>query len=198
MSDNKRVLPPVQARHPHEEFAPRPTILPSGLKALAVARVATGFVFLWAFADKLFGLHYSTVSSKAWIHGGSPTNGFLSHVDVGPLQGVMNDMAGTWWADTLFMLGLLAIGLAAVLGVALRPAAVAGSVLMVLMWAAEWPLAQHTSAGSASGSTNPLVDYHIVYALVLIVAALTFAGNTWGLGGRWARLPFVSRHPQLL
>ena len=38
---------------------------------------------LWAFLDKTFGLHYSTPSSKAWIHGGSPTKGFLTSIDVG-------------------------------------------------------------------------------------------------------------------
>lgn len=96
------------------------------------------------------------------------------------------------------MLGLLAIGVAAVLGVALRPAAAAGAVMMALMWAAEWPLAQHTSAGAPSGSTNPIVDYHVVCALVLIVSALTYAGHVWGFGRAWARLPSVSRHHQLI
>ena len=27
---------------------------------LAAARIGTGFIFLWAFLDKTFGLHYST------------------------------------------------------------------------------------------------------------------------------------------
>ena len=179
-------------------WPPAPTVLPSALRALAAARIAVGLVFLWAFVDKLFGLHYSTTSARAWVNGGSPTKGFLSSVDVGPLQGLMHTMAGTWYADGLFMLGLLGIGLAVVLGVALRPAAVAGTVMMALMWAAEWPLAQHTSAGAPSGSSNPIIDYHVVYALVLVVAALTYAGHVWGLGRRWARLPFVSRHHQLI
>jgi thiosulfate dehydrogenase [quinone] large subunit len=179
-------------------WPPAPTVLPSALRALAVARIAVGFVFLWAFLDKLFGLRYSTASAKAWIHGGSPTNGFLSHVEVGPLQGLMHTMAGTWYADSLFMLGLLGVGVAAVLGVALRPAAVAGSVMMALMWIAEWPLAQHTSAGAASGSSNPLIDYHVLYALVLVVSALTYAGHVWGFGRAWVRLPFVARHHQLI
>ena len=51
--------------------------------SLGVLRVSMGFVFLWAFLDKAFGLHYSTPPSKAWIHGGSPTKGFLKSVDVG-------------------------------------------------------------------------------------------------------------------
>lgn len=180
------------------QWPPAPTVLPAALHALAVARIAVGAVFLWAFLDKLLGLHYATTPAKAWVRGGSPTKGFLSSVDVGPFQSLMHSMAGTWWADALFMLGLLGVGLAAVLGVALRPAAVAGSVMMALMWIAEWPLAQHTSAGAPSGSSDPLVDYHVVYALVLVVSALTYAGHVWGLGRAWARLPLVARHHQLV
>jgi thiosulfate dehydrogenase [quinone] large subunit len=47
-------------------------------------------------------------------------------------------------------------------------------------------------------STNPIVDYHIIYALALIALAVTFAGNVWGLGRRWARLPFVQRNRWLI
>jgi thiosulfate dehydrogenase [quinone] large subunit len=165
---------------------------------LAVLRVAIGFVFLWAFIDKAFGLGYATPSAKAWINGGSPTKGFLSGVEVGPLESTFHTWAGTAWADWLFMAGLLGIGLVLVLGVALRIAAVSGTLMMLFMWAAEWPLAQHTSAGAPSMSTNPIVDYHIIYALVLIAVALTYAGNTWGFGKLWAKLPFVQRNHWLL
>jgi thiosulfate dehydrogenase [quinone] large subunit len=73
----------------------------------------------------------------------------------------------------------------------MRIAAAAGVLMMAMMWLAEFPLAQHTSAGAPSGSSNPLVDYHFVYALVLVVLVATHAGNAWGLGGIWARLPFI-------
>ena len=53
------------------------------------------------------------------------------------------------------------------------------------MWAAEWPFLQ--------GTNNPLVDYHLIYALVLVVCAVLYAGDTWGLGRRWASLPVVQR-----
>ena len=167
-------------------------------KFLAVVRAATGLVFLWAFLDKTFGFGYATPSAKAWINGGSPTKGFLSNVAVGPFESTFHSWAGTAWADWLFMLGLLGIGVALLLGVALRAAAVSGTLMMLLMWAAEWPLAKHTSAGAPSMSTNPIADYHIVYALVLIAVALTYAGNTWGLGKLWAKLPFVQRNRWLL
>jgi thiosulfate dehydrogenase (quinone) large subunit len=66
------------------------------------------------------------------------------------------------------------------------------------MWAAEWPLARFTSAGEPSMSTNPIVDYHLIYALALIALAVTYAGHTWGLGRRWAKLPFVARNRWLI
>jgi thiosulfate dehydrogenase (quinone) large subunit len=194
-SDGAIRLPaqPVQT-----ELVPERVITTSAAKFLAVFRAALGFVFLWAFLDKTFGFGYATPSAKAWINGGHPTKGFLSSVAVGPFESTFHAWAGAAWADWLFMLGLLGIGVALLLGVALRAAAASGTVMMLLMWAAEWPLAKHTSAGAPSMSTNPIVDYHIVYALVLIALAVTYAGNTWGLGRRWAKLPFVQRNRWLL
>lgn len=162
--------------------------------AMAVLRVALGFVFLWAFLDKTFGLSYSTPSARSWLNGGSPTDGFLSHVEVGPFQSQFHSIAGTWWADWAFMLGLLFIGVALILGVAVRLAAIAGVIQLVLMWFAVFPPAQHTSTGAPTGSTNPIVDDHLIYALVLIVFAFGYAGSSIGLGGRWARLPFVQHN----
>ena len=164
---------------------------PHAAKFLGVLRVAMGFVFLWAFLDKTFGWGFATQSKNAWINGGSPTKGFLSRVAVGPFEDTFHSWAGATWADWLFMLGLLGIGVALIAGVAMRIAATSGTAMMLLMWAAEWPLDKTTSAGEPSMSTNPIVDYHIVFALVLIALALTYAGNTWGFGKAWTRLPFV-------
>jgi len=168
------------------------------LISLAILRIALGFVFLWAFLDKMFGFGYATPEARAWINGGSPTKGFLSGVAVGPFEGTFNSWAGDAWADWLFMLGLLGVGIALLTGVALRIAAASGTVLMALMWAAEWPLAKVTSAGEPSMSTNPIVDSHVVYAIALIVLALLAAGRTWGFGEAWAKLPFVQRNRWLL
>ncbi|WP_060905721.1 DoxX family protein [Streptomyces scabiei] len=159
--------------------------------AFASLRLLTGFVFLWAFLDKTFGLGYATQWGKGWIEGGSPTKGFLGSVAVGPMESVFHSWAGDTWADWLFMLGLLGIGVALVAGVVLRLVAVAGTVMTALMWVAEWPPAQHLSDGSPSMSTNPFVDYHLIYAVALIALAATSAGDTLGLGRLWARLPLV-------
>jgi thiosulfate dehydrogenase [quinone] large subunit len=153
-------------------------------------RLAIGFEFLWAFFDKTFGLGYATPAARAWINGGSPTKGFLSGAN-GPLQGVFGAIAGAPAVDWLFMLGLLGVGLALILGVAVRPGAVCGAVMLFLMYVAVW-LPTTVAGGQPTGSTNPIVDDHIVGILGLILVA-SFAN--WGggyLGHRWASLRMVS------
>jgi len=172
----------------HETSVRDPDVSTPGAIAIAALRISLGLVFLWAFLDKTFGLGYSTPSTRSWISGGSPTNGFLSHVAVGPFEAMFHSIAGTWWADTLFMIGLLAIGVSLILGVGLRLSAIAGTLMMALMWAAEWPLAQFTSTGEASGSTHPFMDYHVIYALSMIVLAVIGAGQYFGVGSWWARV----------
>ncbi|WP_433077124.1 hypothetical protein ACQP1P_33685 [Dactylosporangium sp. CA-052675] len=186
------------ASHLERVEAPGSMLTKTAAKALAVLRYATGFVFLWAFADKLLGLGYSTPSAKAWINGGNPTKGFLANVDAGPLQGFFHTIAGTWYANWGFMLGLLGIGLALTTGIGMRIAAASGTLLMAFMWLAEFPLAQHTAKGTPTGSTNPLTDYHAIYAIVMIVLAAAYAGQTWGLGKHWAKLPLVQRNRWLI
>ncbi len=166
-------------------------------QVLAVLRIMTGFVFLWAFLDKTFGLGYATASGKGWIDGGSPTKGFLSGVAAGPMQSTFHSWAGAGWANWLFMLGLLGVGIALVSGIALRLAAVAGTALMAFMWIAEWPPAKHLADGTASMSNNPVVDYHVLYAAIMIALAVASVGTTWGLGRTWARLPVVRDHTWL-
>ena len=178
------------AAHLEQVEAPGAMLTTRAARALAVLRISTGLVFLWAFLDKTFGFGYATPSAKAWIHGGSPTKGFLASVDVGPLQSFFHNIAGTAWADWGFMIGLLGIGLALILGIGLRVAAIAGTAMMALMWLAEWPLAK--------GSSNPIVDYHFIYAVSAIALALTYAGHTWGLGRWWASLPLVQKNRWLI
>lgn len=164
---------------------------------LAALRIAVGFVFLWSFLDKLFGLGYASPSERAWVNGGSPTEGFLRSIAVGPMEETFQSWAGQAWVDWLFMAGMAGVGIAMILGIGVRIAAVSGTLMMAFLWVSQWPPAQHTSTGEPSGSNNPVVDSHVVYALVLILVAVTRAGDHWGLGRLWARLPVVQRLPVL-
>ncbi len=119
------------------------------------------FIFLWAFFDKLFGLGFATTPDKAWIHGGSPTTGFLSFGVKGPFAEIFHSLAGVAVVDWLFMLGLLFIGLTLLFNKYVLWGAVAGTIMMLLMWfALLFP------------ANNPLIDEHIVYALVLALLAI--------------------------
>ena len=163
-----------------------------GRRWLAVLRLAAGFIFLWAFLDKTFGLGFSTPVARAWVNGGMPSQGFLnSDAVVGPLKPIFAAIASPV-SDVLFMVGMLAIGVAVMLGIGLRVSAVVGSILVVAMYLAEWPF------GANAASTNPLVDYHIIYALALIVVAVLAAGDTWGLGRQWKSLTAVRHNPWLI
>ncbi|MET8310643.1 MULTISPECIES: hypothetical protein [unclassified Micromonospora] len=153
---------------------------------LAGTRMALGWIFLWAFIDKLFGFGMATESKNAWINGGSPTKGFLTFGVTGPFKDIYANIAGAAWADWLFMIGLAGIGVALLLGIGMRVAAVAGGLLLVMMWTAVLP-----------PENNPFMDDHLIYAAVLAVLALVNAGDTWGLGRVWARLPIVQRMPWL-
>jgi thiosulfate dehydrogenase [quinone] large subunit len=152
----------------------------------AGVRIALGWVFLWAFLDKTFGLGHETAEKAAWINGGHPTQGFLKNAAAGPFKEFYNGFAGAAWADWLFMAGLLGIGLALILGVGMRLAAAAGALLLVLMWTAVLPPAN-----------NPFMDDHLIYAGTIVGLALTGAGNTIGLGKWWGETTLVRRVPWL-
>jgi thiosulfate dehydrogenase [quinone] large subunit len=151
----------------------------------ALTRLSLGWVFLWAFLDKMFGLGHETLSADAWISGGNPTQGFLSGA-VGPFAGVYHDIAGAAWVNSLFMAGLLVIGVALMLGIFMRLACAGGALMVLLMWTAALPPAN-----------NLFMDDHVIYALVLAGLALIGAGNTMGLGRWWARTSLVKRNAWL-
>ena len=151
---------------------------------LAVTRILLGFIFVWAFADKLLGLGLATPEARAWLSGGSPTTGFLNGVE-GPFAAFFNGIAGSGWADWLFMIGLLGIGVALVFGVAMRLAGWSGALLMMLMWAASMPL-----------ETNPLIDDPVVYASVLLVLA-SVPQHRYSLADWWRRQTLVKKNSWL-
>ncbi len=145
-------------------------------------RLAMGWIFLWAFIDKLFGLGFATEKDAAWINGGSPTKGFLGKAVSGPFEGFYHSFAGSAWADWLFMIGLAGIGIALMLGVFMNIASASGALLLVLMWTVVLP-----------PDNNPFMDDHLIYAGVLGLLALMHAGRYLGLGAMWERLPVVRK-----
>lgn len=153
-----------------------------------VLRLGVGWIFLWAFLDKVFGLGFATTPDQAWLAGGSPTYGFLTFVTKGPLAGFYQGMAGNIVVDWLFMLGLLAVGLPLMLGIGVRLAGTFGVMMLLLMY----------TAGSILPEHNPFLDEHLVYAVILVGLIVTGAGRPLGLGGWWVETRVAKRFRFLL
>jgi thiosulfate dehydrogenase (quinone) large subunit len=189
-TDKTRASPDLQ--HPSPTARTR-----ANQYAMGALRIVIGWTFLWAFFDKLLALGYSTgrdpttgvvtrFGDTAWIHGGSPTAGFLGFAADGPFKGFYHSIAGDAWADWAFMLGLLAIGVAFTLGVFRRLGTIAGVVMYALMWSVVLPPAN-----------NPLTDDHTIGLLAVLVLGLYGAGRHLGLGNWWERQTIVQRYPTL-
>ncbi len=147
----------------------------------AILRISAGFIFMWPFLDKLFGLGMTTAPGKSWLAGGSPTVGFLSGTS-GTFSWIFHPIAQSQIVTWLFMLGLLFVGITFILGIALKPGAIAGTIMLFLMWLSVFP-----------PSGNPFMDYHWFYAFALITSALIGSGNYFGLGKWWKELDFVRK-----
>lgn len=146
------------------------------------------WTFLWAFFDKLLGLGHATSAKNAWIVGGSPTKGFLAFGTEGKMfQDLFQPMAGYPVIDILFMLGLLGIGLAFLLGVCMKVAGYSTALLTLLMFLAVFP-----------PDNNPLTDEHILYAISGLLLAGSSAGNYLGLGKWWSKKSLVKKHQILV
>jgi len=92
----------------------------------------------------------------------------------------------TWWVDPLNAWGITLIGIALLVGVAVRPAAWAGAVLMVLYYFPQniFPSVPH----------GYIVEEHIIYAAALVLIALLPAAQEFGLGNMLRRT-FIGRIP---
>jgi thiosulfate dehydrogenase [quinone] large subunit len=125
-----------------------------------ILRLILGFIFLWAFFDKTFGLGFNVPPDKAWLAGNSPTFNFLSE-SYGPFSAIMQSIAGHPVVDWLFMLGLLGVGMSLLTGIGLQFSGFAGALMMLLIWASRLP-----------PEDNPIVDQHIIYAIALVGIAV--------------------------
>jgi thiosulfate dehydrogenase [quinone] large subunit len=173
------------------EPQPAGALLPMRLapaqRALSLARIALGFVFLWGFLDKCFGLGLSTPSDQAWRFGtgpGDPTYGYLTSID-GPFAWLFNPMAGSTLVTWLYMLGMAGVGVGLMTGLAFRFSAICGALMLFMFYLSGLPL-----------SLNPFVDDHVIEILMLVGLILLRNGRFWGASAWWeervgARAPFL-------
>lgn len=164
-----------------------------GMWAWTVLRLLLGWSFVWAFIDKMFGFGFSTCRAAdssaidffcdaAMIRGGSPTYGVLEFGTQGShTGGLFSWMAPSGpdainFADVGFMLALLAGGVALMLGLGTRIAAIGGAALMMFMFLAldVWP------------ETNPVNSSHTI-EMVAFLGIATVGPGRFALQSWWDR-----------
>jgi thiosulfate dehydrogenase [quinone] large subunit len=142
-------------------------------------RLTMAWTFLYAASHQVFVPSFSVV-------------GFLSHTKT------WHDVFVVFTTPTMapittFMVeyGHLLIGLSLLTGLMVRVSASFGVLLMITYWFAhmDWPFIENTN--------NLIVDYHLVYAGVLVLLVVKSAGHVWGLDGWAENLNFFKQHPGL-
>jgi thiosulfate dehydrogenase [quinone] large subunit len=145
--------------------------------ALLALRLVMGWTLFYAGITK--------VLDPEWSAGG-----FLLHgiPEANPFTGVWTTMANDWlWlVDPLNAWGLTLVGLALIVGVAVRWSAFWGAVMMLFYWVASFPL-DHAI----------LIDDHVVYALLLFGLGAFGAGRILGLDQYVEVTAFVQNRPWL-
>jgi thiosulfate dehydrogenase [quinone] large subunit len=87
--------------------------------------------------------------------------------------------------------GHLLIGLSLLVGLVVRVSACFGILLLLMYWTAhmDWPFIEN--------SNNFIIDYHIIYSVVLVYLIVKRAGHVWGLDAWAEKLPFFAQHSAL-
>ena len=156
-----------------------------GKSILAVARIASGWLMLWPFFDKLFGLGFQTPAGSGMIDGGSPSS-FITYVSGGSFKDFFDSLAGNTFVDILLMAGLLILGLTLILGIASKLTTAAMTLFLFIMFLIHVP-----------PTDNPIIDHRIIW--ILLIWAIYFLGgyDRLSLKKRWDDLGIVRKFPIL-
>jgi thiosulfate dehydrogenase [quinone] large subunit len=142
-------------------------------------RLTMAWTFLYAASHQVFVRDFSVV-------------GFLGHTKT------FHDVFVVFTTPaiaplTTFLVGYghLLIGLSLLVGLMVRVSAAFGVLLMLVYWMAhmDWPFIENRN--------NFIVDYHLVYAGVLVYLIVARAGHVFGLDAWAEKLPFFKEHPAL-
>ncbi|HEY2529899.1 MAG TPA: DoxX family protein [Xanthobacteraceae bacterium] len=141
-------------------------------------RLTMGWTFLWA------GIHHFG-DDKFVV-------GFLSNVKT--FHDVYAPFTNPTVVPALTFLveyGHLLIGLSLVSGLLMRVSAPFAIMLMLLYWTA------HMDYPYIEDANNYLIDYHIVYAGVLVYLLVKRAGHVFGLDGMISKMGTLQQSPML-
>jgi thiosulfate dehydrogenase [quinone] large subunit len=142
-------------------------------------RLLMAWTFLYAASHQIFNAKFSAVA-------------FLQHTKTfhdlyAPLAQPAYDPVLTF----LVGYGHLLIGLSLLVGLCVRLSSLFGVFLLLMYWTAhmDWPYIENAN--------NFIVDYHIVYSLVLVFLINKSAGHVCGLDRKIAQWPML-QHNALL
>ena len=114
-------------------------------------------------------------------------SGFLSHAKTFPeFYAWFGSPMNAWWIDPLNAWGITLIGVALLLGVAVRLAAYAGAFLMIIYYFPHnvFPSVPH----------GYIVEEHIIYAVAFMLVAVSPAAHHFGLS-KMFRKTFLMKIP---
>ena len=141
-------------------------------------RLAMAWTFLYAASHQVFDPTFSVT-------------GFVAHTKTFHDLFAVFARPGVAPVTTfLVSYGHLLIGLSLLFGLMVRVSASFGILLLLMYWMA------HMDFPFIENRNNFIVDYHIVYALVLVYLIGNRAGHVWGLDAWFDKQPFFARHPQ--
>lgn len=145
--------------------------------ALLALRLVMGWTLFYAGVTK--------VLDPSWSAGGFLRNAIPAG---NPFTGMWTTMANDWlWLiDPLNAWGLTLVGLALLLGAAVRWSAFWGAIMMLFYWAASLPLAN-----------GVVIDSHVVYAMLLFGLGAFGAGRILGLDDHLEDTAVVRNNPWL-
>jgi thiosulfate dehydrogenase (quinone) large subunit len=160
----------------HRERAMKESGLDRGV--IFALRILMGWTFLYAGV------------SQIWNN--FDTAGFLNHVVTFHIFfSVFAQPAVLPVTDFLVKWGHLLIGLSLISGLLVRVSGPFGILLMITYYFA------HMKFPYIEENVNFLVDYHLVYATVIVYLIAHRAGHIWGLDGLLERTHIVDEYPML-
>ena len=142
-------------------------------------RFAMAWTFLYASSHQVFDPAFTVV-------------GFLGHTKTfHDLFAIFTTPLMAPVTTILVEYGHLLIGLSLLFGLLVRVSASFGVLLMLIYWLAhmDWPFIENKN--------NFVIDYHLVYAGVLVLLIVKQAGHVWGLDALVEKLSLFEQRPRL-
>ncbi len=158
----------------------------------AILRVAVGTIFLTAGVQKAF-LSTETFDAAGFLKFATAGTPILA----APVEGVIYNPTNAFWVSLagnaalmpfinwMVVFGQIAIGLALILGIGTRFAAIMGTLQMLFFFVAAWEF------------EHGIVNQHLTYALVTGFIGYIGAGRYYGFDGLIEKLAVVRQTPQL-